>query len=545
MATTGIIDGVKAVKPLVANKTTDITDQANPDGNALQKPPATISGAPGTNIETDPATELPVGQVGGNVGTGNNGSAPIGYGPGDPQGLLNAAQASLNSQGAAKPTVTTPSTTQPTPAPVSGGDGSPGSPTPGQPAVPSTPAGAPPATGTPAPTNGQAWSPTSGIVDQIKQADVATTTGTGYTAATGGPAQGATASGYDATGAAASLAPDAKGYTATGYTPETTADNLSSATAKVMGNDSEVLQRARAMSDVAANSKGILNSTMATQSGTAAVLDKATQIGAGDVAAQQFNVQAKNAASAFLADASNQAAQFKAMADNQNGMFNAQQSQQATQYTATAKNTADQMLAAAKNTASMFTSAEANKQSQFAVTQLNQAAQFAAQMDAAAKSQNATAFNQAHQRYADAMNAAIAAQNDAENLARRDTAQLAESHVENQERVQGQVASASIGANATMGAAQLASQDRASALKEQARQFGVTMDERQTEFVAGLSASQFNSFQQGLTTGMTAQLEPEARQNFLHNYMSVWAASGSLPFTIDTTQFPAAGATPP
>jgi hypothetical protein len=40
-------------------------------------------------------------------------------------------------------------------------------------------------------------------------------------------------------------------------------------------------------------------------------------------------------------------------------------------------------------------------------------------------------------------------------------------------------------------------------------------------------------------------MEPAARQNALHNYNSVWAATNFLPFDIDMNAFPPAAAPPP
>lgn len=507
MAATGIIDGVKAVKPLTV-KRTDITDSPTGDPNP---DPATAPPAPGTDstLQVDPPPDPPGERVNTDLGV----QLP-------------------------KPNPSIPSTTQPTPAP---------DPVVTAPSAPSGPVGVAPApvTAPPPAASGPAWTPTAGIVDQVRGATTQDVTGSGYTPTTTPAAQTATATGATASGYTAEKAPDPVGYTAEGYAPTTSSENLSQAVTRITGADSELMQRQQAIADQQSNARGILNSTMGVEAGRAAVLDKATQIGAGDVQNAQFNAQTMNAASAFLAEAKNASAQFLAAAKNQNGMFNAEQANQASAFTANAKNTAANLLAAAQNTASMFNAGEGNKLAMFAVDQVNQASKFAAEMDNAAKQFNANAFNQAQQRYTDAMNAALAAQNDAINLSKRDTAQINASAAENAARVQGQLGSAAISAGATVQAAQLASADRAAALKEQAKEFGVTMDERSLEFTSNLSATQFNQYQQGLSAGLTSQLEPDAKQNWLHNYNSVWAATGSLPFEIDMSKFPPAGAPVP
>jgi hypothetical protein len=573
MAAAGIIDTVKQVKPLTplgdddqqvglpdATKSTLLPEASTAAPAAAAKP---LVGAPGANeqgsgtVYTDTPAGDPNGDPGGGVPkpttppipvTTQPTPAPIDTGSGAinpasrPPGLPDLSSRSNLSP---NPGQTTPAPA-PAPAPTPAPTPTPDATTTGASAVPAAPrvdtAGKPPAAPPPQ-TGTTAWSPTAGIVDQVRAATTQDVTGTGYTAATTPGAQAATTVGADATGYTAEKAPDAVGYDATGYDAATAGESLSQAVSRITASDSELLQRQQAAADQQANARGVYNSTMAVQAGRAAVLDKATELGQGDVQVAEFNAQQKNAASAFLADAKNVSAQFLAAAKNQNGMFNAEQANQASAFTANAKNVAANALAAAQNTASMFNAGEANKQAQFAVDQLNQASRFAAEMDNAAKQFNANAFNEAQQRYTDAMNAALAAQNDAENLSRRDTAQLNESHIENQERVGGQITAASIGASAELQAASMASADRQNALAEQERQFNVSMSQREREFVSGLSASQFNTFQQGLSAGLTTELEPDARQAWLHNYMSVWAASGTLPFNINVDNFPAPGST--
>ena len=80
-------------------------------------------------------------------------------------------------------------------------------------------------------------------------------------------------------------------------------------------------------------------------------------------------------------------------------------------------------------------------------------------------------------------------------------------------------------------------------LDQQAAQFGVTMSQREREFVAGLGVQQFNQYQAGLNAGLLNEMEPADKQNWLHNYNSVWVASGTLPFDINMDNFPPS--TPP
>lgn len=370
-----------------------------------------------------------------------------------------------------------------------------------------------------------AWNPTTGIVDRIRGIDPQTVDSNGYTATTVDPATGYTAEGYTA-----ATAPNAEGYTAQGYDAKTVDENLSGAVDRITSKDGIIMQRARANALGLANDRGILNSSMAVTAGQAAVLDKATDIGRGDIEVGMFNAQTVNEAKAFLANANNVAAQFLAAEKNQNGRFNAEQANAASQFSANAANQAKALLAEAQNTRSLFVAEQANL-----------AARAAAEMDLAAKEFNATAYNQAQQRYVDALNAALAAQNDAENLARRDTAQINAQLT--QAKMQGGVAqSVAAGNNATSVALGQMQRDAQMAnLSEQMRQFGLTMDQRERESLRNLTAQQFNQFQQGLNAGMLTDMEPDARQNWLHNYMSVWAATGSLPFDINTNAFPPAG----
>lgn len=424
-----------------------------------------------------------------------------------------------------------------------------------------------------------AWTPTGGILDQVRQADVQGVDAQIYDAKELGEVEKATAEGYQGRGYDAQQAPDAVGYDAQGYDAEQVEaeqvkENVSQAASRIIGEDSEIMQRTQALAAQQANARGLMNSSMAVGAGRAAVLDKASELAAGDVQAGQFNAaqmnqmrafnaEQKNAASAFLANAKNMSSQFLAAEKNQNGRFNAEQANQASAFTANAENMASQFSAAAKNTASMFNSGEANKAAMFSVEQANLASRFAAEMKQAAASFNAQAFNQASQRYTDAFNAALAAQNDAENLARRDTAQINAEKSMNTERVQGQMAAAAASAGATVRAAEIRAASDANALSAQREmqserlsaerelqterigaeleRHGLALDQRERESIRNFTSDQFNRYQSGLNVGMLTEMEPEARQNWLHNYNAVWSSTDYLPFDIDMEAFPPAG----
>ncbi len=408
--------------------------------------------------------------------------------------------------------------------------------------------------GAPGGDGSTAWKPTDGIVDQIRGITPQTIEGSSYTPTTIDPNAEAGATGYGAAGYTATKAPDAEGYNPEGYDAETVKENLSGAIGRITGEDGIIMQRAKALADQQSNARGLQNSSMAVGAAQGAVLDKAAEIGQGDVNVSMFNADATNSAKSFLANAKNAAAQFLAAEKNNNGRFNAEQANQASAFTANASNQASQFAAAAQNAASMFNAGEANKRALASAEFANQAKMFAAQMEQAAKEFNATAFNQAQQRYADAMNAALAAQNDAENLARRDTAQINADLLKTKMGlgVQQQIASSN---NATsMGIARVQQETQLKSLDQdldkfnrqlaqQGSQFQLQLSQQDRQFVAGLSASQFNQFQQGLNAGMLTEMEPEARQNWMHNYMSVWSAGGGLNFNIDMSHFPPSGGT--
>lgn len=81
-------------------------------------------------------------------------------------------------------------------------------------------------------------------------------------------------------------------------------------TNKIIGKDSELMQRAKAQADQQSNARGLINSSMAVGAGQAAVLDRAVDIAKSDAStfaqSAQFNADSKNKLSMFNAGADNQ-----------------------------------------------------------------------------------------------------------------------------------------------------------------------------------------------------------------------------------------------
>lgn len=198
-----------------------------------------------------------------------------------------------------------------------------------------------------------------------------------------------TSTGYTPTAPAA-----ATGYTAQGYTPAqiTGQESVSDAVNRIIKGDSPLTQTATTASQQAANSKGLINSSMAVQAGQQAVINSALPIAQGDVATslavKSANQDAINQALLFLADSQNTAEQFLAAAKNQNGLFTAEQSTAAAAYAAQAANVASQINSAAANTAAQFAAAAKN----------------------AANAGNANAFNEAMAQYKQAITGALGAE---------------------------------------------------------------------------------------------------------------------------------------
>lgn len=127
---------------------------------------------------------------------------------------------------------------------------------------------------------------------------------------------------------------------AIGFDPEKRTVNANETVAgqldSVLAKDSPVLQRARSSAAGVANSRGLLNSSMATQAGEAAVIDAAMPIASQDAstfsAAARDNQVAGNTALAMNADATNKAAALNTDAANRVALTRLDaQSQQALQ----------------------------------------------------------------------------------------------------------------------------------------------------------------------------------------------------------------------
>ena len=253
--------------------------------------------------------------------------------------------------------------------------------------------------------------PATGILSSVKAPATQTVSPSTYTPTGYAPANVASTD-TTATGYTAQAAPDAVGGTATGYDAAqiTGQESVSDAVNRIINQDSPVSQTARTQAAQAANSRGLLNSSMAVQSGQQAVINSALPIAQGDVATSlavnQSNQGAVNAARSFLATAKNVMEQSRVAEVNQNGRFNAEQANSALAFTTQAKNQAEALSVAAKNTAAQLNTAAANQAAAFIAGQTTQAAAAAAAAENAANSQNATAYNAAMAQYADAMNQA-------------------------------------------------------------------------------------------------------------------------------------------
>lgn len=344
------------------------------------------------------------------------------------------------------------------------------------PAAPPASAAAP-ARGASVPT----WTPSEGLSENIEE----------------GQTQDVTATSYETTDAPAANTYEAQGYTPEGYTADQVDENLSGAVDRVISKGGPLARRAEAAGLISAQTRGLLNSSMAAGASYGALLDHAVQIAQGDVDVSKFNVGQNNDALRFTADA---------------------------------KNSANAFLANAKNMAAQFGAGEANKMAMFAVEQANLAARFAAEAENAAKMFNADAFNQAKQKYADAVNAARAAEQDARNLAARDTATFQQQKNLQDSQNATQLAAARSSASAAVKAAQI----RADVDREQLKQQGAQFDIGTKITIDQMGQSAFQQYQSGFNNLQLQEMEPEARANAISNYNAIWKGNPYLPITINT-----------
>ncbi len=182
-------------------------------------------------------------------------------------------------------------------------------------------------------------------------------------------------------------------YTSTGYEAkpyEVPEDGLvQNRVLDIAGKNSPLMQaaRTRALQDM--NARGMVNSSIATGAGEAAVIDKALQIATPDAAAY-------NAAALKTGDAENTARQFGAAAENTALTNTANQENAASQFGATARNKAEEFQAGAANASALQAQqsqsaaflAGINNAAQLANTKLSSDTQIAlANLDAATKLQ--------------------------------------------------------------------------------------------------------------------------------------------------------------
>lgn len=325
------------------------------------------------------------------------------------------------------------------------------------------------------------WTPSEGLSENIEEGQI----------------QDVTSTTYSTTDAPAAQTYEAQGYTPEGYTADQVDENLSGAVDRVISKGGPLARRAEAAGLISAQSRGLLNSSMAAGASYGALLDHAVQIAQGDVDVSKFNVGQNNDALRFTADA---------------------------------KNSANAFLANAKNMAAQFGAGEANKMAMFAVEQANLAARFAAEAENAAKMFNADAFNQAKQKYADAVNAARAAEQDARNLAARDTATFQQQKNLQDSQNATQLAAARSSASAAVKAAQI----RADVDREQLKQQGEQFDIGTKITIDQMGQSAFQQYQSGFNQLQLQEMEPEARANAISNFNAIWKGNPYLPITINT-----------
>lgn len=337
--------------------------------------------------------------------------------------------------------------------------------------------------------SGGAWEPASGLDTDMKGIDPTTVTAGGYKPVDAPAAEKATAT----------------GYTAEGYIADQVEENLSQATNRIIGEDSPLMQRERANAAGAANARGLLNSSMAIQAGEAAVMDRAIQIGQGDVDVSKFNVGQNNDAMRFSADA---------------------------------KNAASAFLANAQNMASQFNAGESNKLGMFAAEQANMALRFAADAENAAKTFNAQAFNEAKQRYADAVNSAKAAMFDAVNQSRRDAAQFEQQTKIEKMGNEAQLGAASISAGATLGSARIRAESDAEGRVWQSGENATAREENRAFTRETLGAAAYESYAARAAAIDRADLTPEARAAAHANNDAISQGYPYFPATISTKSFP-------
>lgn len=175
-------------------------------------------------------------------------------------------------------------------------------------------------------TNNQSWTPTDGINN--------------YNNMSATPQLAQTQTANAATAAAPT--PTASGLTSAITRDVNSNELLSNQVNKVIGEDSPLMQQAAAKAKQAANSRGMLNSSMAVQAGQAAVMDRALPIAQYDAGVNtnvlntnQSNQQQTNT---FNASQQQDINKFNTNTEAQNSQFNANNQQDANKFNASEQN---------------------------------------------------------------------------------------------------------------------------------------------------------------------------------------------------------------
>ena len=197
----------------------------------------------------------------------------------------------------------------------------------------------------------------------------------------------ATSKGYDANGY------DAKGYTAENYSakngsaasynadqrqvnPNATVQGQMSG---LLADNGKYMQAARSRAAETANSRGLLNSSMAVGAGERAAIESAMPIAQQDAGTYSqralANMSAGNQKRRFNAGNQQQMTLNNVKAQNQAEQYNAQVDNRAAEFGATAQNRAGEINAQSQNRGGEFAASSANQTSQFNTGQSNNMAQ--------------------------------------------------------------------------------------------------------------------------------------------------------------------------
>lgn len=211
--------------------------------------------------------------------------------------------------------------------------------------------------------------------------------------------------------------------------PEETVQHL---LAKILDENSPLLQRARSKALETMNTRGLLNSSMAVGAAQAALYDVARPIAEFDAnvygqAARDnqnflnqiamFNASEANRMTMFNVDSVNKARAFEADAANRVAMFNAEQMNAQARFNADAYNRAQMFNAQEVNAASRFTAEQANLAARFNAEQANINARAQADLTFRADLANADARNSILKQNLDnAFKAAISASDSATRI---------------------------------------------------------------------------------------------------------------------------------